>query len=189
MNKKSPQWFAILLLPLLLAACANQEQPAAEPAAPPPPVAKPHANMLQLMRALPFIHSNVIFDAQSKDPEGPDKKSSMVYSLYRWGDSDIYAGWPGVESSALAIAETAELLMIPGRLCANGLTAPVEREDWKLYSQGLVTAGEAAYKAAQSKNLDAILEVSETITNACAACHSVYRDVEETGGMRCAVPK
>jgi hypothetical protein len=28
----------------------------------------------------------------------------MVYSVYRWQDSDTYAGWDGIESSALALA-------------------------------------------------------------------------------------
>ena len=36
----------------------------------------------------------------------------------------------------------------------------------------------AAYKAAQSKNQDAILEVSETVTVACANCHEKYRDFD-----------
>ena len=56
--------------------------------------------MLQLMRAFPFPHSNVLFDTQTRDPIGPEKKQSMVYSVYRWQDSDTYAGWEGVESSA-----------------------------------------------------------------------------------------
>lgn len=170
---------------LLFGGCAPQQQieaPVAET-----PAAKPYANMLQLMRAFPFIHANVVFDTQSIDPAGPQKKSSMSYSAYRWVDSDVYAGWGGVESSALAIAESASLLMIPGRVCSNGLPAPIEREDWKNFSQGLVTAGQAAYKAAQSKNVDALVEASGTITEACSACHDVYRDIDSAGKQRCSV--
>src|SRR3972149_4131682 len=117
----------VMILPFLFAACGNPEQ-AATPA-PDAGAAKPHANMLQLMRAFPFPHANVLFDTQSRDPVGPEKLSSMVFSVYRWGDTDVYAGWPGVESSALALAEIAPLLLLPGRLCANGLPAPVDRED------------------------------------------------------------
>ena len=177
----------IAMLSLLVASCSNPEPPAA--AASGPPAAKPRMNMLQLMRAFPFPHSNVIFDAQSNDPEGAEKKSSMVFSVYRWTDSDVYAGWPGVETSALALAETAQLLLTPGRLCANGLPAPVDRADWKQYAEGLVTAGEAAYKAAQTKNLDAIVEVSGTISEACSSCHAVYRDIDQEGKTRCSVPQ
>jgi hypothetical protein len=176
----------LVALPLFTAGCTDEQQPAA---AADSPAAKPHMNVLQLMRAFPFPHANVIFDTQGRDPEGPEKSSSMAFSVYRWGDSDVYAGWSAVESSALALAEIAPLLTVPGRLCANGLPAPVDREDWKAAAQGLVAAGEAAYRAAQTKNLDAMLEVSETLTNACAACHNVYRDIDQEGKQRCSVPQ
>jgi hypothetical protein len=144
-------------------------------------------NMLQLMRAYPFPHSNVLFDAQSRDPEGPEKKLSMSYSIYRWVDSDTYAGWAGVENSALALTEMAPILLAP-RKCANGNDAPVDREEWKKAVQNVVAAGEAAYKAAQTKNLDAMLEVGETVSNSCASCHDIFRDVDLEGGERCKVP-
>lgn len=177
----------VVVFPLLLAGCAGAVEQTT--AAPDTPAAKPHMNMLQLMRAFPFPHSNVLFDAQGKDPEGAEKTKSMVFSVYRWEDSDVYAGWPGVENSALALAETANLLMVPGRLCANGKPAPVDREDWKRYSQGLIEAGEAAYRAAQSKDLDAIVEVTDKITDACSSCHDVYRDIDQVGKLRCTVPE
>ena len=66
--------------------------------------------------------------------------------------------------------------MIPGRTCANGKPVPVDQEDYRMWAQNLATAGEAALKAAQSKNLDAMVEVSGTVSDACAACHEVYRD-------------
>ena len=53
----------------------------------------------------------------------------------------------------------------------------------------MVTAGEAAYKAAQTKNLDAIVEVSGTISEACSNCHAVYRDIDLEGKTRCSVPQ
>ncbi len=71
----------------------------------------------------------------AKDPVGPEKKQSMVYSVYRWGDSDTYAGWEGVENSALALAEMAPILLTP-RLCANGIPAPVMQSDWKKAVEG-----------------------------------------------------
>ncbi len=49
--------------------------------------------------------------------------------------------------------------------------------------------GETAYKAAQTKNMDAMLDVAEKITIACAACHDVYRDIDQEGKMRCTVPQ
>jgi hypothetical protein len=175
----------IVALPLLFAACAAQEPTPAEPAA---PAAQPYANLNQLMRAIPFIHSNVVFDTQSNDPEGPDIKMTKSFMVYSLGDTDVYAKWSGVEASALAIAETANLLLVPGRKCLNGLDVPVDRADWKMYVEGLAAAGRAAYEAAQTKNMDRMLEVSETLTLACSACHDVYRDVDQQGMMRCVPP-
>ena len=175
----------ILIASLLFVSCRGTEVTAAAPA---PPVNNAQMNMLQVMRAFPFPHANVLFDTQTKDPVGPEKKASMVFSVYRWGDSDTYAGWEGVDNSALALTELAPILLAP-RLCANGKPAPVDQEDWKKAVQGLVAAGEAAHKAAASKNLDAMLDVSETLTNACAACHDKYRDVDLSGGVRCSVGK
>ena len=53
--------------------------------------------------------------------------------------------------------------MIPGRMCENGRPVPLDREDFKKFAQGLVEAGKVAYKAAQSKNLDAMLEAGGTV--------------------------
>jgi hypothetical protein len=142
--------------------------------------------MLQVMRAFPFPHSNVIFDTQSVDPEGAEKKTSMSFSVYRWEEADTYAGWAGVENSALALTEMAPILLAP-RACSNGRPAPVERDDWKRAVEGVAAAGDVALKAARAKDMDAMLDVSEKLTNACAACHDLYRDVDLSGGERCAV--
>ena len=179
----------LMVLPCLLilfAACSSPEQTTAVAAQ--APAAKPHMDMLQLMRAFPFPHVNVLFDTQRTDPAGSESKSSMSFSVYRWGDTDVYAGWAGVENSALALAEMAPLLLTP-RSCANGLPAPVDRTEWKNAVAGLAAAGEVAYKAAKARDMDAMVEVSETLSNACAACHDVYRDIDLSGGIRCSLPK
>jgi len=151
----------VLILPVFMTGCRASE-PAAAAATTPAP--KAHMNMLQLMRAFPFPHSNVLFDTQTRDPIGPEKKQSMVYSVYRWQDSDTYAGWEGVENSGLALAEMAPLLLTP-RKCANGLQAPVDQPDWKAAVEGLVSAGEAAHKAALTKNLDEMLNVFSKLSD------------------------
>ena len=140
--------------------------------------------MLQLMRAFPFPHSNVLFDTQTRDPEGEEKTQSMSFSVFRWMDADTYAGWTGVENSALALAEMAPLLRLP-RACANGNPAPVDEQAWQDAVDGLIAAGEEGYAAAQTRNLDEMLVYSETLVNACSACHNTYRDVDLEGGERC----
>jgi hypothetical protein len=170
---KSLQW--LLVFSLLLAGCA---QPAPEPAEPPQPATfpqAPHAPLAQVMRAVAFPHSNVIFDTQSVDPE-MDEANAVATKIYTFGESNVYGKWPGVETSALALAETANLLSIPGRLCENGKPAPVEREDWKMFTQGLVDAANVSLAAAKTKNLDEMVNAAGEVTVACQSCHDVYRD-------------
>jgi len=170
--------FAIVLATGLSAGCtANQPPPSAAPTGPTP---KPYANLAQVMRGIPFPASNIIFDTQSNDPAAAAKPAESggaggATSAF----SGVYGGWQAVENAALAISETANLIMIPGRTCQNGRPVPLDREDFKKFAQGLADAGQAALKAAQSKNLDAMVEVSGTVSDACAACHEVYRDKPE----------
>ena len=153
------------------------------------PSPKPYATLLQLMRGIPFPNSNIIFDTQTNDPAAPKTKvdpsapgATARYAL-------VYSGWEVVEYSAVALGEVANLIMIPGRVCSNGKPVPIDQPDFKKFAQGLADAGMAAYKAAQSKNLDAMVEVSGTVSDACAACHEVYRDKGPAGGPeRCTVP-
>jgi len=178
-------WAVIVTCGTLAAACNASAPPAEEPA---PPAPTSQMDMLRLMRAFPFPHANVLFDTQTRDPEGEEKTESMSFSVYRWMDADTYAGWAGVENSALALAEMAPLLLLP-RACSNGNPAPVDQEDWQTAVDGLIAAGEEGYAAAQTRNLDEMLAFSETLTNACAACHGKYRDVdlEDPPRERCVV--
>jgi hypothetical protein len=166
----------LVVLPFVVAACGQGQAPA--PATPPVPAPQPYATLAQMMRGIPFPSSNIIFDAQSEDPgaqKKPAESGGGATSTY----SNVYGGWVAVENSALAISETANLIMIPGRLCENGRPVPLDREDFRKFAANLAEAGKAAYKAAQSKNLDAIVEVSGTVSEACAMCHEVYRDKED----------
>jgi hypothetical protein len=131
------------------------------------------------MRGIPFPASNLIFDTQSNDPAAKPAEGKGAPGGATSAFSGVYGGWQAVENAALAISETANLIMIPGRLCQNGRPVPLDRADFQKFAQGLADAGQAALKAAQSKNLDAMVEVSGTVSDACAACHEVYRDKPE----------
>ena len=158
---------------------------AAKPAAPAPARYKPEAPVLALlMRGSLFRNSNIIFDAQSKDPA--DKTNPLNF-LADYGG--VYGGWESVENASLVIAETANLLMIPGRMCSNGKPVPLTRADWPKFVQGLRDAGQAAYKAAKTKDMDKIVEVADTVAQACANCHEVYRDRGAPAlTLRCTAP-
>jgi cytochrome c556 len=44
-----------------------------------------------------------------------------------------------------------------------------------------VDVGKAAYKAAQSRNIDAVNKIAEQLNETCANCHKVYRDGAREG--------
>jgi hypothetical protein len=162
---------------VLLSGCGSPSAPAA-PAVPAIPAPQPYATLAQVMRGIPFPASNIIFDTQTEDP-GAVKKPTDNARGATASFSSVYGGWQAVENNALAIAETANLLLVPGRMCENGRPAPLDREDYRKFAAGLADAGKAAYKAAQSKDLDAMVEVSGTVSDACAACHEIYRDKDD----------
>ena len=171
--------FGMFSVLLLVVGCGSQSAPPASPppAAPVAPAAKPYATLAEVMRAIPFQASNTIFDTQKVDPGAPVKETGTVdtgSATAAFGN--MYGGWQRVELAAMALTETANLLSIPGRLCENGRPVPLDREDFRKAIQGLADAGQAAYKAAKSKNLDAMVDVSGQIADACGVCHEVYRD-------------
>jgi hypothetical protein len=146
-----------------------------------------HGNLNQLMRGVLFPSSNVIFAAQNEDfaKIQQDKDPSLATDPLR----SVYNGWTAVENAGLALSESANLLMIPGRVCSNGKPAPVGNADWTKFVAGLREAGLEAATAARAKNQDAMLDVSDKMTSACAACHDVYREkTDKQGGLaaRCA---
>lgn len=135
------------------------------------------ANLLQLMRGTLFPESNVIFSAQEHDPAAvpPAKDPSVATDPL----ANTYGKWQAVENSALAIAETANLLIIPGRKCSSGIDVPLKNSDWATFVDGLRDAAMITYKAAQSKNQDAITDASGTLSEACAHCHEKYREKKD----------
>jgi cytochrome c' len=175
------------LIMIGVAGCQGTSEPAkpAAAAATAGPTAQPYGSLAQVMRSIPFPNSNIIFDAQTNDPGAakkpePGKATTGAAAAY----ANVYTGWAQVENSAVALSETANLIMIPGRLCENGLPVPLERDDFKKAAQGLVDAGKVALKAAKAKNLDQMVDAAGTVSDACQACHMVYRDKPE-GKMRC----
>jgi len=169
-------WMAMAVL---VAGCSS---PAPAPAsAPAAPAAQPYATLAQVMRGIPFPNSNIIFDTQSLDPAAlKDKKPGDTGAGASAQYNSVYGGWQAVKNAALALQETANLITIPGRMCENGKPVPLNDEAYKKAAAGLVEAGKVAYKAAQSKNLDTMLEAGGTVTDACAACHEKYRDTKDT---------
>jgi hypothetical protein len=134
----------------------------------------PRATLGQLMKGTFYPASNVVFAAQDLNPaEVPHAKDpNMATDLL----TSSYGRWEAVENSALAIAELADLLMVPGRKCANGVEVPLKNADWTKFVQGLRDAGMTAYAGAQSKDQDKMIDAAGVMTTACKNCHDRYRD-------------
>jgi mono/diheme cytochrome c family protein len=149
----------------------------------------PEGNLAELMRAIAFPNANILFNLQIKDPGAQPKKQpgSTSFDYVEWG-STVYPGWLAVDQAAVALTETAPLLLTPGRRCQNGKPVPVDRADWKRYVTELVDVGRLARKASQARNFEAFIDISEKLNDACANCHKVYRDkggTEGSGATRC----
>ena len=143
-----------------------------------PSDARPPGNLAQVMRGILFPSSNLIFNVQNSDPGEQKMGWQPGTTPFGWADwgAGIYSGWELVDYAAIALAESAPLLLVPGRRCENGKPVPVEREDWVTYTAELAEAGRAAYRASQSRNRDAVSEVTNRIADACLLCHEAYRD-------------
>lgn len=149
----------------------------------PAQTARVHGNLAQVMRGILYPASNVVFFAQSEDPTSVKAAGDVSTSPNPLSSS--YGGWEAVSNAGIALAESANLLIIPGRLCMNGKPAPVQAADWQMWVQELRDAGMTAYKAGQAKNMDAVLEAADVMSTACQNCHDKYREVAGGIPARC----
>jgi len=62
---------------------------------------------------------------------------------------------------------------------------PIKNADWPKFVEGLRAAGMTAYKAAQTKDQDKMLDAADVVTTACMNCHVKYRDVPGGVAARC----
>jgi len=147
------------------------------PAAPPAPAAaapQVKANLNQVMRGILFPNSNIIFDTQDTDPGAPPDPAAAGSNPY----AGTYGGWEAVENASMALAEAANLIALPGRVCQNNKPVPL---DDPVYQKGLAALREVAqlsYDTAKARkyDADAMLNVADKVTQACATCHDVFRD-------------
>jgi hypothetical protein len=155
----------------------------APPSGPAPQQPRIYANMLYVMRGILYPASNVIFTVQSDDPTSfkpaarPSTSSDPLTS--------VYGGWAAVENAGMALAESANLLIIPGRTCSNGKVAPVQNADWQMFVQEVRDAGMGIVKIAQKKDSDAILDAAQVVSDSCLHCHQKYRNNRDGIAGRC----
>jgi cytochrome c556 len=100
----------------------------------------------------------------------------MVKIIYPTSDALFYiesrtpktdAEWIALEGQALMLAESANLLMMPGRAR--------DQKQWMADARLMLDAGAAAVKAAKAKNVEAIAGLSDQLMESCTSCHRHYR--------------
>ena len=145
----------------------------------------PTGTLNQLMRGIFFPNSNLLFTVQTRDPAAPvpppdPAAKGAGFSVFEWGQG-IYTGWPVIENAAAAIADASPWMLSPGLRCENGRLAPVTEPDWIRFTEQMVSVARRGYRLAQTRNQEAVSEWTGDLSDACLACHSVYRDVGGRG--------
>lgn len=139
----------------LLAACAPQE-PAAVASGTESPF-NVTLDIPELMRSVVEPASDVLWDNA-----GWIESAAGYEELYPTSDD----GWAQVRAQAAVVAESGNLLMLPGRALDN--------DAWIIYSQGMVDAGLMAMKAAEERNKEDFFQAGAQLYSVCTACHQGY---------------
>ena len=158
----------VLLAPAMSLSCTARTSP-------PIGTQEVHANLNQLMQGVVYPAANVLFSAQTEDPAALERPPVKDPAMATDPLVSVFGGWQAIENSALALAESANLLLLPGRVCSNGAPAPVTDPAWPTFVAELRDAGLKAYAAAQAKDRDKMIELSEPINDACVHCHRKWR--------------
>ncbi|HUA84797.1 MAG TPA: hypothetical protein VMB85_13115 [Bryobacteraceae bacterium] len=131
------------------------------------------------MRVLPaiFVLTAAAMPAQAPSYELVGSVSRlMIDIIYPTSDALFYiersppktdVEWNAIRGQALMLAESGNLLMLPGRARDQG--------NWMKDSKELIDAARLAYQAAAAKDMRGVLDQSERLTQACVTCHRQYR--------------
>ena len=143
---------AVVLAPA--AALAQTAHPApkapahAVPSAPSAPAARNVGSMSDLMVKIIYPTSDALFYIESRTPKDT-------------------AEWNTFEGQMLMLAESANLLMMPGRAR--------DQKQWMADAKLMLDAGALAVKAAKTKNVESISALSDQLLESCTTCHKHYR--------------
>jgi hypothetical protein len=148
----------IMIGVLLLAgtALAQPPSPSAAASQPPSPPAlasqgprmQPASTMSELMVKIIYPASDAIFYITTREPK-------------------TEAEWVELQGKALAVAESANLLMMPGRAR--------DQDRWMDDAKLMLDAGRAAFRAAKAKDVAALDALNDLLYTSCTSCHQHYR--------------
>jgi hypothetical protein len=133
---------------LLLAASTPLAQP-------PSPSPSASARPEQLVGSMSDLMVKIIYPASD----------AIFYITTRTPSSEVE--WGELQGKALAVAESANLLMMPGRAR--------DQDRWMQDATLMLDAGRAAYRAARAKDVAALEAVNDQLYTSCTSCHQHYR--------------
>lgn len=143
-----------VLAALLTSGCSSAGPPTSP--SEPQPAYRPVASVLQTMEWILDPAADAIWD-------------SAGFVLTEQGETDLSPttdeGWERVRNGATVVAETGNLLLMPGRSPGP---------DWVGYAQALTEAGVVAMAAAEAKDAGALFAAGGQLYQACRDCHDQY---------------
>lgn len=78
-------------------------------------------------------------------------------------------GWAHVRNSAAAVAETGNLLLMPGRTAGA---------DWDTFARDLTRVGQVVMAAADVQDAEALFDAGGELYEVCRGCHAKYMTPE-----------
>jgi hypothetical protein len=133
---------------------ARSTAPAAEPALKTTPV----ASVKQIMAGITGPASTTVYNSV-----GTVVSADGVKETAPQNDEE----WAALASTAASLAESGNLLLMPGRAVDNG--------DWVKMTQAFIEASTKAVKAAEEKSTEGILSAGSEINETCDTCHERYQ--------------
>ncbi|MGH9382769.1 MAG: peptidyl-alpha-hydroxyglycine alpha-amidating lyase family protein [Vicinamibacterales bacterium] len=133
------------------------------------------------MRTLGLIALSTALLAQLPQTRPPSRNVGtmselMVKILYPFSDALFYietrtpttdAEWARLETETLMLAESANLLMLPGRAR--------DQDRWMADSKLLLDVAGDALEAVKARNVEGIAGLSDRLYESCTSCHTHYR--------------
>jgi len=133
------------------------------------------------LRLAAFVLLGALVSAQAPSPSSSASpvgtmSDLMVKIIYPASDAIFYittrtpateVEWGELQGKALAVAESANLLMMPGRAR--------DQDRWMADAKLMLDAGRAAYRAARAKDVAGLEAVNDQLYTSCTSCHQHYR--------------
>ena len=113
----------------------------------PPAIAQQSSNVLQTMKSTVIPASDAVFAVGNSAPKTPQE-------------------WSAVESGAAKLIDAAKSLTAQAPAAAGA--------NWGKYSKAMSDAAATALKAAQARNVDAVLDAGDVLYTSCEECHRQY---------------